>query len=510
MPYIMGVDIGTGSCKAVIFDEKGKIVALSRKEYPTYTPYPGWAEQDPDEIRDSTIMCIREAILKARVDRLDAISFSAQGYSMMAVDANGRPLTSLIIWQDTRSKKISEEIRREYDAHELYKRTGCPITSMYLPSKILWLKRERPDLFGKASKIISIKEYVIYDLIKKYVVDLGIASASGLLNTHNLEWDEEILEIIGISTDKLSEVASPYNQFIIEDYKRLGLSSPVPLVLGSQDGVLSNVGTGAVGERMAVMIGTSGAVRMITNKPVFDKKERTWCYVLDSKHWVSGGAVKNGGLVYRWFRDTFCEAEKEKAEEVGKNPYELINTYVRNTPPGAGGLVFLPYLTGAKYPIENPFARGVVFGLSNYHTKAHLARAIMEGVTLNVYHLFKIVEGVVGKAKEIIASGGFVQSSEWLQILADIFGREIHVSGVFEGSALGAAIVAMISLKIVKSVEDATNLVEIKGKYLPDQKRHKMYSELFELYTNLYWKLQEEFEKIVDFQDRYPKMVEQV
>jgi gluconokinase len=248
------------------------------------------------------------------------------------------------------------------------------------------------------------------------------------------------------------------------------------------------------------MIGTSGAVRVVSTTPRADARQRTWCYNLTDDYWVLGGAINNGGIALQWFRDKFAAAELETARHLGRDIYDLLGDYAAEVPPGSEGLILLPYYTGERAPHWNANARGVLFGLNLTHDKRHMVRATLEGVTYRMFSIFSALEEVAGDVREIRASGSFTRSSLWLQIMADVFGRTISVPGEPQGSAFGAFILGMSALGLLPSIKAVDNYSFITARFEPDAAHTAVYRELFAIYQRVYWNLQEEFAAISDLQ----------
>jgi gluconokinase len=506
MKYLIGLDIGTTSCKSIVADLEGKVVGNGIAHYPVLSTRPSWAELDPEAVFAGVLRAVRSSVLSSGVlpDEIIGLGVSGALHSVLAVDAQGEALTRAIPWADNRSADCAARIKREYDGHRLYRRTGCPVHSIYLPAKLVWLRENIPEVYRKAHKFVSVKEYVLHKLTGKFIVDRSVASGAGLLNIHELGWDEEVLEIVGVTSERLSELVPTTTilEGIEPDYaEAMGIPSAVLLVVGAGDGLLSNVGAGSVEPGQAtVMIGSSGAVRVISKQPKVDEEERTWCYLLTNERWAVGGAINNAGLVYRWFRDRFCPAEVEAARRSEQDPYEPLNAYAAEVGVGCDGLIFLPYLTGERSPRWNANARGVLFGLSLHHDRRHVIRAIMEGVAYRMYSVFLALEEVAGPVKEIRAAGGFLRSALWTQILADVFGRDLVIPEIIETSALGAVFLSLYALGYLRELEEARRLVPIKKVYHPDMGNHAEYERLFGLYQRIYQNLIEEFDEISEMQ----------
>lgn len=505
---VIGIDIGTTGCRAVIYGSNGQIFSSQALEYPLFTPHAAWVEQDADEIYQKVIRVTKLAIMETKhLDiHIRALSFSSVLHSLIPVATDGSALSNMLIWADCRSQKYSEMLKLRSDALAIYQRTGCPIHPMCPLSKILWFKNEQPDIFNKTYKFISIKEYILYRLLGKYIVDKSIASGTGLYNIHECRWDKNLLDLIGINESQLSTVMpTTHKETGILPYmaEELNISSDTPIILGAGDGVLSNLGAGAVmpGEFTA-MIGTSGAVRAIVDKPIVDAKARTWCYNLTDNHWVIGGALNNGGIVFRWIKDLLGHSEQEVAKLLQTDVYDLLSTYAKKVPVGSNGLIVLPFLAGERAPNWNANSRGVFFGLNLSHSKEHIIRAVLEGVIYRMYSVFNILEEVSGHCSQIYVSGSFTRSNVWVQIMADVFNRSINVPGEPEGAAFGAAVLGFIALGIYKDINDVKNLANIQKKYQPISANNAVYGELYNIYDRIYWNLQNEFQDIATFQAR--------
>jgi gluconokinase len=504
--YMLGVDLGTTSTKAVLFTKNGTVVAHHTVEYPLFTPTPSTAEQNPAEIYQAVLTTIQETIRKSAIAPKDllCVSFSAAMHSVIAVDAYGTPLTNCITWADNRSTKWAEKITEEWNGHDIYMRTGTPIHPMSPLCKLRWLKEEQSDIFTKAHKFISIKEYVFYQLFNQFAVDYSIASATGLLNLKNLDWDEEALAVAGVKREQLSHIVPTTHYFkgLNPDLaKQLGILPSTPFVVGANDGVLSNLGVNAIDPGVvAVTIGTSGAIRTVTDRPVTDPKGRIFCYALTEQHWVVGGPVNNGGMTFRWVRDTIASAEVETAKSLGIDPYEVLTKIAERVAPGADGLLFHPYLAGERAPLWNANARGSFFGLSLHHQKEHMIRAVLEGVIFNLYNVLLALEEQIGIPKKIQATGGFARSALWRQMMADIFDQEVTVPESFESSCLGAAILGLYALKEIDSLHVVSDMVGSTHTHQPIQENVEIYRELTPIYLRVSRKLSEEYNAIAAFQ----------
>ncbi|ANS73931.1 gluconokinase [Paenibacillus yonginensis] len=502
---VLGLDIGTTSLKAVLFGPNGTMMAKHSSEYPLYQPQQDWAEQDPEEILQALVDAVRHVLLKSKADpkKIIAIGFSAAMHSLIALDADGQPLTRSLVWTDNRSTSQAERLK-QHGGHDIYLRTGTPIHPMSPLCKLLWMKEEDPETFQKSAMFVGIKEYLLFRLFGTYIMDYSMASATGMFELSKLDWDEGALKLLELERSRLPQPVPTTH--ILEGMNQtlaghMGLDPQTPVVVGASDGVLANLGVGAMGEgEVAVTIGTSGAVRMMTDKPLTDGQQRTFCYALTERHWVVGGPTNNGGIMLRWLRDQFGSPEVEVAKRLNIDPYDLMIQYAEKVPAGAEGLLFLPFLTGERAPIWNPDARGLFFGISLRHQREHFIRAVLEGVIFSIFSIGVALRDLAGPATKIIASGGFARSAVWRQILSDVMGKELLVPEVEEASALGAAAIALYGVKDLEALEDVKHWVRISETHKPNLQNSEVYLQLFDMYERLYSKLKSEFQVMAEFQ----------
>jgi gluconokinase len=502
---MIGVDIGTTSTKAVMFTEDGRIVAQHAVEYPLFTPVPGAGEQDPDTIVDAVLAAIAETVAKAGgTVPISHVAFSAAMHSLIAVDAEGRPLTRSITWMDTRASPWARRLKDEMDGQGIYRRTGTPIHPMSPLVKLLWLRAVQPDLFAAAARFVGIKEYVFHRLFGRWLVDHSIASATGLLNLAAADWDEGALAVAGITPDRLSTLVpttTTVSGLAPAMARRLGLAAATPFVVGANDGVLSNLGVGAIGPgQVAVTIGTSGAMRTVVDQPRTDPSGRTFCYTLTDRHWVIGGPVNNGGVVFRWVRDQLAPAETETARRLGIDPYEVLTRIAERVAPGAEGLLFHPYLAGERAPLWNADARGSFFGLALHHRREHMIRAVLEGVIFNLYSILPAVESLIGPTRRILATGGFARSALWRQMMADIFDRDVVVPESIESSCLGAAVLGQLGLGRISSLDAVLSMVGATVQHRPEPSAVAAYRRLWPIFETLPALLADQYAAITEFQ----------
>ncbi|MTW85854.1 gluconokinase [Virgibacillus dakarensis] len=505
--FMLGVDIGTTSTKAVLFRETGEIIAQENNGYDLYTPDISTAEQDPEEIFQAVLLSIGNVMKRSQINpnELTFIAFSSAMHSVIAIDENDKPLTRCITWADNRSSHFAKKIKGERNGHAIYLKTGTPIHPMSPLCKITWMEQENPEISKKTKKYIGIKEYVFYKLFNDYVVDYSIASAMGLMNLQSLRWDEEALQVAGISENKLSRLVSTKEVFTgcREDYaNEMRILESTRFVIGASDGVLSNIGVNAINKgEVAVTIGTSGAIRTVIPKPQTDPKGRIFCYALTEDHWVIGGPVNNGGIVLRWIRDELAASEVETAKRLGMDPYEVLTRIASGVEPGSNGLLFHPFLAGERAPLWNANVRGSFIGLTLNHKKEHMIRAALEGVIYNLYTVFlALVEVMDTPVTSIKATGGFAKSELWRQMMADIFDQEVIVPESYESSCLGACLLGLYALEKIDSFDVVKDLIGSTHRHQPDPQHEKAYREVMPIFISISRSLQVEYEKIANYQ----------
>lgn len=486
--YLIAVDIGTTSTKALLYRVGGTIEDYESRSYPTYYPQPGFVEQDPEEILSAVIQVLSSLMEKTGVSpqSIAAITFGGVWQSMMAVDAHCQALSRAMIWADVRALKQNERLQAELSAEAIRERTGCTLHPMYFLSRLLWFQEEAPEIFRSSHKFISIKEYVLYHLFGQFVIDRSIASGTGIWRMSTMDWDAELLRAVHVSPEKFSsvvETTSFVNGLKPEVALRTGLLSGTPGVVGAADGALSHLGSvGLADDKMSMMVSTGSALRKRLTKPQILPGTEAWCYYLMENNWLMGGIVQDAGNVMKWFTDHFV-AEGGPEDRV----FALINDYAEEVEPGADGVVFLPFLGGERCPFDRPEARGTVHGLRFSHTKKHLIRALMEGISYRLYSVYKMLAS--DAEPELVVAGGLLKSPVWMQITADFFGKRLWKPKVEEASAWGGVLLGLRALGIIDRLEEINAWVEVEGKQEPDPETHRKYQRIYDSYTDLYAKL---------------------
>lgn len=478
MKYILGIDIGTGSTKAVALGADFKPLVSAQFHYPTQQRQAGYSEQDPRLIWEAFLACLDEVISKMGTAP-DLVGLSAAMHSLIAVDAACRPLGDMMTWADSRSAAIAGRLKETAEGIAIYLATGTPLHAMSPLCKLIWMRENQAEVFAAAHKFISIKEYIWYQLFQEFKIEHSMASCTGLFDIHSAEWHLPALAMAGISSEKLSGPVST-------SYRRKGAAAAhlsaslaaTSFVIGATDGCLANVGSEALQPGVAALtIGTSAAVRIASRSPLLNRARMPFSYILDEETYICGGAINNGGMALQWLlKEVF--AVKEVSAEV----YEKVFADLSELKPGSDGLLFLPYLTGERAPIWDEESSGTFFGLKLIHTQAHFARALLEGICFALYDVLEGLAEISGDIVQLQVSGGFVRSAVWLQILADISGKKIVLVHTEDASAIGAAYFSAKSLgmEIPCPAEPTENVLH------PNPGHHHSYSRYFNLFKQLY------------------------
>lgn len=480
MDVVIGVDIGTTSAKAVVFSLDGEARGEGHHAYPLSSPAPGREEQDPRQVVDATLACIRDAVAAAASagDAVRGLAFSSALHAVVGLAGDGTPVTPILTWADSRAADEARRLRGGARGLALHRRTGTPVHPMSPLLKIRWFHDREPDVAAQVACWVGVKELVLQALVGELVVDEGVASATGLYNLGDRDWDAEALSYAGITADELARLVPTTEVLALSaaGARAVGLPSGTPVVAGAGDGPLANLGLGAITTGTAACsIGTSGALRVASDVPRVDERGRIFCYVLAPGRWVLGGATNNGGIVLDWLRSAVAP-DVDDAEKL----LELAG----EAEAGAGGLLFLPHLLGERAPHWRTGARGVYLGLTREHGRPQLVRAAVEGVCLQLALVLQALGEAGVDVARIRATGGFSRSALWRQILASAFGRPIGFAASPEGSALGAALLGMTALGLHDSLDRAAELVEVTDTQAPERHEAELYAQLLPVFDS--------------------------
>jgi gluconokinase len=485
---VLGVDIGTTAVKVGAFDTRGLELASAFAGYRLYEPREGYAEQDPHEIVEATLFAIRQTAeaARGRGAQISGLCVSAAMHGLLALDAQDRPIGRLITWADTRAFEEAEWLSAEHP--ELHDRTGTPLHPMAPLAKLLWLRRHDRARFDSARRWVGMKEMILARLADEWVIDHSSASGTGLFDLATLDWDPEALELARVTPGQLCPpvLATTTLPLSRPAAHATGLAPAMPVVIGAGDGALANLGLGAVRPgTLACSIGTSGALRLMVERPVLDRDHRLFCYAFLPGRWLVGGAINNGGSVLEWLGRILGDTEPDR-----------LLAPAATVPPGSDGLVMLPYLLGERAPHWSALPRGAYVGLKHSHGRGHLVRAALEGVCQQLALVYDSIRAAGNEVREVRATGGFARSPLWRQMLCDVLGVPIGFAAGEQGAAVGAALLGMEALGAIESIDIAAATVRITDEITPDPAAVSMYRRQRPLFDGLYGELEPAFRRL--------------
>ncbi len=450
---VIGLDVGTTAAKVSAFALGGEWRASADNEYPLQQPQPGWEVQEPEVMWRALHEGLVEIAGEIGEAPVLGIGVSTALHGLIGLDADHRPLTPLLTWADSRAAAQAMRLRDSDLGRRLHRTSGTPIHSMSHLTKLIWFAEEDPATASAVRWWVGLKDYILLQLTGELVTEVSHASGTGLLDVHTRDWNDEALRVAGVRREQLPPVrptteALPLRADLAAE---LGLEG-VRVVLGAGDGPLGNLGVGALEPGVVgLSLGTSGAVRMVTDRPYVDDAGKLFCYNLADDAWVIGGAISNGGIVVRWGGDVFGA---DFADEPGGNPDGMLLELARDVPIGADGLVALPFLMAERAPLWNPTIPGAFLGVRRSHSREYFVRAVVEGVALMLSTIVDELDRVA-PIRQIRATGGVFRSTVWREILAAALGKPLVVTDGADGTALGAAALALYGLGEAASLRDA-------------------------------------------------------
>jgi len=505
MAYWLGLDIGTTGSRAVIIDKSGGVCAAASADHALMTQHqPTWAEQEPEDWWRAAQEAIRAAMTLAKINGEDiaGVGLSGQMHGVVLLDSEHRVIRPSIIWCDQRSQAQADWFTERIGAQRLKEITCNPALTGFSVPKLLWVRDHEPASYERMRMLLLPKDYIRFRLTGEFATEVSDASGTLLLDVPRRRWSSEILTALGLRLDQLpfaAESNEPTTRVNASAAATAGLKKGTPVVGGGGDQAAGGVGNGIVEPGIvSSTIGSSGVLFAHTDAPHLDPGGRvhTFCHAVPRK-WHVMAVTQGAGLSFRWFRDNFAASEMEQAKASGKDPYELLTAEAATAPAGSEGLLYLPYLMGERTPHLDPLARGVFFGLTARHTRAHMIRAILEGVAFSLRDGLEIFQEMGVPSAQVRASGGGGRSPLWRQIQADVFNREMVTINATEGSAYGAALLAVTGTGGFASVEEACrSCIRVTGRCEPDAGRARIYQEYYAIYRDLYARLRESFRAV--------------
>ena len=504
MSLLLGIDIGTTGTRAVLIAEDGRVVSAATAEHaPMSTPRPGWAEQDPEDWWCASVQAVRRVLRETGFSGADVrgVGLSGQMHGVVLLDTRAEVLRPSIIWCDQRSQVQCNFITERVGRENLIELTCNPALTGFSAPKLLWIREHEPGLFSRARKFLLPKDYIRFRLTGEYATEVSDASGTLLFDVRNRRWSGEMLSLLDIDRDLLppcyeSPVVS--GRVSARAAEETGLLPGTSVVGGGGDQAAGGIGNGIVEPGIvSSTIGTSGVVFAFADRPVLDPMGRVhaFCHAVPGKCHVMG-VTQGAGLSLRWFRDNFAAQEVDAGAQLGRDPYDLLMEEASKAVAGCEGLLYLPYLMGERTPHLDPNARGVFFGLTGRHNRAHVIRAILEGVAYSLRDSLEILSEMQVPVVQVRASGGGAKSALWRQIQADVFGSEIVTTSATEGPAYGAALLAGVGTGVWPSVEVACGSCILVAQTMePIQGNVEVYNEYYDIYRRLYPALKESFDR---------------
>ncbi len=497
MAYFLGIDVSTTSSKALIIDKTGKLVAVASSPHTLQTPKPLWSEQDPKEWWGAVILCVRQALENASLagSDINAVGLTGQMHGLVLLDESGEVLRPAILWNDQRTQSQCDEIHHQYGKEKFIQITGNVALTGFTAPKILWVKENEPTVYARVKQVLLPKDYVRFMLTHEYAMDKSDGAGTVLFDLRKRDWSEEVLEMLEIPSAWMPRTfeGTEITGYISAQAAELtGLKSGTPVAAGGGDQAAGAVGMGAVEAGVvALTVGTSGVVFASTPSALIEPNGllHAFCHAVPDM-WHFMGVMLSAAGSLRWFRDTF-------APEVS---FDELVAGAELTPAGCQGLQFLPYLSGERTPHPDPLARGAFIGLTLNHTRAHMTRAVLEGVSFGLRDCFSLIQNAgMGKVTQIRASGGGVKSKLWRQVLSSVLNAELVTVNTTEGAAYGAALLAGVAVGTWSDILAASHAcIQITGSTLPDPDWVNTYQNVYLIYQDLYPKLKDSFARLAE------------
>jgi xylulokinase len=491
---LLGIDIGSGSCKGVVFDYEGNILASSSQEYSTYSPAPGMVEIDAEVFWDAVVKVTRQVSGMAPNNPVEALSISSHGETFIPIDKEGNPVAPAVMNSDNRAVEQSMWWEKNFGRERIYGITGLPLHTMFAMNKMMWLRQYKPEVFSKADRFVSVEDYILVKMGLPPYTDYSLASRTMAFDINEKKWSEDILKFAGISEDKLAiplQSGEKAGRLSASIASLLGLKEGTVVGMGGHDQPCGALGSGVIdaGE-VSDSAGTYECLVAASNKPGNTKKAMT--YSLNSYcHVVPGMYVTlaffPAGIVSRWFIEQFCFEDKYQSQQQNRKFYELLDEKMQKTCPGPTGLCITPHFVGSCNPYWDVRATGVMSGLTPQITRYHIYKAIYEGIACELSINAEVLEAITGSFQTIRINGGNARSPFTVQLRADLTGKRILSLKTSEAVCQGAAILAGVASGIYKDAADAVGkVVQIEKTFEPDLNSKMLYDRQIHQYRQIY------------------------
>ncbi|MCL4297374.1 MAG: xylulokinase [Anaerolineae bacterium] len=492
--FILAHDLGTTGNKATLYNTEGRLVSSAFAGYGVEYAHSGWAEQNPEDWWQAVCISTQKLLQQARVGPADiaCLVFSGQMMGCVPLDKSARPLRNAIIWADQRAVAQERWLSERVTPAEMYRITGHRLSASYTVCKILWLRDHQPDIYRATYKFVQAKDALVARLTGEFVTDHSDASSTNLYHLEGGDWSGRILEATQLGPDQLPALRRSIDvvgQVRTEVADEVGLAPGTPVVMGAGDGLCAAAGAGVVAEGDAFnYVGSSSWIALATQKPIYDPEYKTFSFA----HLVPGmfspcGTMQAAGASYQWTRDQLCSAETQAAAALGLSPYELMNLSAEQSPAGARGLLFLPYLLGERSPRWNPRARGGFVGLTVRHRRADMVRATLEGITLNLRVILDAFTGQGAHIEAMRVIGGGARGRFWNKIMADVYGLPVHRLAILEeATSMGAALAGGVGVGLYPDFSMAKTMNEVVEVIEPDPTTRLTYEKLYPIFEATY------------------------
>ena len=489
---LLGIDVGTTSLKAILFDADGSVLAQASREYPTVYPHPNWAEQDPEEWWRAACDILPQLFVAAGADprAVAGIGVSGQAPSVVPVDRGGAALRPALLWLDRRAEAQCAWLRERVGAAAIAGVNGGRIDPYYLAPKWLWLRKHEPDVYRNTHAVLQANGYLIHKLCGAVCMDVSHGPLTLFFDSRRLRYDEALADRMGLDLAQMPPIrpcAEVVGEVTAAAAAATGLAPGTPVIAGMCDGTAAAVEAGLLRPGDAVeMTGQSTVLLICSDEPYLGEELIPLVHGVPGQYLVVGALVASGGSL-RWFRDQLGEAERLAAPLLGVDPFDLLSQEAAASPAGANGVIFLPYMFGERSPIWDSAARGVFFGLSLATKKADLVRAIMEGAAFGLRHNAETAAGSGFEIARLACVGGGARSAVWNQIKADVLQVPIRLPRTATGAPLGDALAAGVATGVYASFEEAVRrVVRVEREFAPDPALRARYDALYQVYVGLY------------------------
>jgi xylulokinase len=509
LTYFLGIDLGTSAVKCILVDEQGQVKGSHSVEYPLLQPHPGWAEQHPEDWWSGSVACIGELLNKCSVQgsEVKGIGLSGQMHGSVFLDEGLNVIRPALLWCDQRTAAECDWIEQTVGREELGKLTGNKALTGFTAPKVIWLRNNEPDQYAKVAHLMLPKDYVRLQLTGAFGMDMADASGTLLLDVEGRRWSEEVADKLNIPVKWLPPL---YESNDIAGHLHAaaaaatGLAEGTPVVAGGGDQACGAVGVGVVKKGIAsVALGTSGVVFVHDENYEVDEECRlhSFCHGVPGK-WHRMGVMLAAGGSFQWWKNHFAYEELEQARREGKDVYEYLTALAGQAPLGSEGLLFMPYLTGERTPHPDPKARGAFIGLNLRHTKAHLTRAVLEGITFGLRDSMELMKQSSVEIHELRVNGGGARSAFWRQMIADIFGYPVVTVNSTDGPAYGAAVMAASGVLNRDITSLCEEWIKVVDRAEPNADNQQRYEEYYAIYRSLYPTLKDTFHELSDLAQR--------